>query len=219
MSKYVRETAPAKSVSATVIMKGARHVATVQAHYGSSRVLVNVWQESEAYRKSFTKAHNAPTTDSELDRAAYELFAFQQGTASGYGYDKFAAALSGLIIDGHTMGNHCEFWRKPPKGRATFPETAKAPKGWSFANWTRWSKSRGKSMHAYDWRDMAKAELFPNGLPENDAGAWDSIHARANELEAEWRESDDCESGYSDCYRATGLDYLRAIGYSLINAI
>lgn len=211
MVKYVRETGAAKSVSATVIMKGARHVATVQAHYGSSRVLVNVWQESEAYRKSFTKAHNAPTTDSELDRAAYDLFAFQQGTASGYGYDKFAAALAGLIIDGHTMGDHCQIRRDPPKGRHTFPRDAKAPKGWSFANWTDWSKSRKRDMRLSDF--IAEAEK------EMPGAEYEALKVRAYQLQKEWGESDDCESGYLSCFRATGLDYLRAIGYTLINAL
>ena len=71
MSKYVRETAAGKSISAYVIMKGARHVATVQAHFSNGgRCLVNVWH----------------TDGREM----------QHASAGGYGYDKFTAALSGL---------------------------------------------------------------------------------------------------------------------------
>lgn len=79
--KQVRETTAARSIRAIVIMRGKRHVATVQAHYGNSRVSVDVW-------------HTDGTP-------------LQQGSASGYGYDKFTAALSGLTIDGHKMTDHC----------------------------------------------------------------------------------------------------------------
>ena len=78
--KQVRETAAGKSISAWVVLKNGKEVATVQAHYGQSRVMVDVWD----YGKEL-----------------------QQGHAGGYGYDKFTAALRGLIIDGQTMYDHC----------------------------------------------------------------------------------------------------------------
>jgi hypothetical protein len=124
MTKYVRETAAGKSISALVILnpKG-KHVATVQAYYGNSgRVLVNVWH---AYQKG------------------KETPEMQHASAGGYGYDKFTAALSGLIIDGHTMSNHCsrEGAPKYPKGRNSFPSDFKPPKGYSLANWADGSKT------------------------------------------------------------------------------
>jgi hypothetical protein len=83
MAKYVQDTNAAKSISAFIILdKKGKLVAKVQAHYGNSTVLVNVFDYT-----------------GNLD--------MQAGKASGYGYDKFTAALSGLIIDGHTMADHC----------------------------------------------------------------------------------------------------------------
>jgi len=125
----VRETAAGKSISAWVILnrKGV-FVARVQAHYGQSRVLVNVW----------TMTGDVP---------------LQEGSASGYGYDKFTAALSGLIIDGHKMTDHCGENRKPPKGHSVWPDGTKAPKGYRFGNYVQ--KGHG--------------DLF--GLPE-DAEGW-----------------------------------------------
>src|SRR5690606_3731490 len=107
---YVRETNAGRSIRAIVIMRGKRHVATVQAHYGASRVTVSVW-------------HNDGTP-------------VQQARASGYGYDKFTAALSGLTIDGHRLTDHCGESRKPPRGAKVWPSDAKPPRGWRFANYS-----------------------------------------------------------------------------------
>ena len=137
--RQVRETAAGSSIRAIVIMRGKRHVATVQAHYGNSRVSVDVW-------------HTDGTP-------------LQQASASGYGYDKFTSALSGLTIDGHTITDHCGARKKPPRGAKVWPSDAKAPRGYRFANWS--------------------AEL----------------------------------GGYRDCYRESGLKYLEAIGYTVIDAI
>lgn len=81
--KQVRETTAGKSISAYVILnKKGEHVATVQSHYSNGGTCtVDVWSEN-----------GDP---------------LQQGRAGGYGYDKFAAALAGLKIDGHTMADHC----------------------------------------------------------------------------------------------------------------
>lgn len=84
MSKYVQDTKAAQSLSAFIILnKKGKVVAKVQAYYADSGgVLINVFD--------YTGKHE-----------------FQYGKASGYGYDKFTSALSGLIIDGHTMADHC----------------------------------------------------------------------------------------------------------------
>lgn len=78
--KQVRETKAGSSISAYVVMKDKKEIATVQAHFGNSTVTVNIWD-----------GHN-------------EL---QQGRAGGYGYDKFTAALSGMTISGVTLNDHC----------------------------------------------------------------------------------------------------------------
>lgn len=193
MTKYVRETAAAKSLSAWIILKGSRHVATVQAHYGSSRVLVNIWQ------------------------SGHEL---QTGTASGYGYDKLTAALAGLTVDGHQLTDHCARLDapKPPKGNAgLYPSDYKPRKGFSLANYCRASRATGRILRAYDWQERARESL---GIgKDSDPASWAQVNEKAIALEQEWRESDDCVTGYSDCYREPGLRYLEKIGYSVHSAI
>ena len=99
----------------------------------------------------------------------------QMGKAGGYGYDKLTAALSGLVIDGHTLADHshtdktCKILVKRAKGK-TYDECRAILKrypGYSFANW--------------GFRDDGE--------------------------------------GPSSCYKEPGLDYLRALGYSVIQAI
>lgn len=141
MATYVRETSAGKSISAWVILKGRRQVATVQAHYSNSgRVLVNVWQRSEAAERS---ALAAERDGLQIKPEKYmSPMSYQQGSASGYGYDKFTAALSGLYIDGHAMTDHCSRRGapKPPKGRKTFPRGYQPPKGYQLANFVDGSK-------------------------------------------------------------------------------
>lgn len=180
--KQVRETNAAKSISAYVILdKRNRHVATVQVHYGNSTVSVDVW-------------HNDATP-------------LQQGRAGGYGYDKFAAALSGLTIDGHAMTDHCGARLKPPRGLKYFPHDYKPRKGYVLANHGKYDAT-GKRWHIYDAREIARVEL-------GDDAEFADVDARAKEI----MQSLDLRSGYADCYRKSGLDYLTAIGYNVINAI
>lgn len=189
MTKQVRETAAGKSISAYVILnpKG-EHVATVQAHFSDGgTVTVDAW--SMGGDKSAEKIARAMgyEIDAEGRLASgkhkgewpYKVANLQQGRAGGGGYDKFTAALSGMVIDGHRMSNHCEGGKKPPKGRKAWPSDAKPPKGYSFSNYRT---------HGY-----------------NAAG-------ERVELAAE-------EQGYASCYRREGFEYLRALGYTVIQAI
>lgn len=198
-TKYVRDTAAGKSISAYVILnKKGQQVATIHAHYSNGgQCLVNVWD----------------------DRAG-----FQQASAGGYGYDKFTAALSGLTIDGHTMSNHCgsEGVPKKPKGRATYPSDYKVKPGYELANWQQVSRATGSKVYSNSWYDRAKEALAL--VPEGEDGQmtesqWDVITLKAAELKKAWEESDDCERGYSSCFRKSGLDFLKALGYRVIQAI
>jgi len=194
-SKYVNDTNAGKSISAYVILnrKGV-HVATVKAFHGNS-CLVNVHDFNGE---------------------------FQHATASGYGYDKFTAALSGMTIDGHEMSNHASHDGAPkiPKGRKTYPLDYKPKKGYSLANYTKVSKATGYTIYTSDWYDKAYEAL---GIADSDADTknarWDEVKEKAFELSKAWEESDDCERGYSSCFRESGLDYLRALGYKVIQAI
>lgn len=196
-SKYVYDTKAAKSISAYVILnKKGVHVATVKAHFSDGgNCLVNVHDFNGE---------------------------FQHATAGGYGYDKFAAALSGMTIDGHKMSNHASSEGAPklPKGRKTYPNNFKTPKGYSLANWTKISKATGGTIYRDEWIKRAYEAL---GIADesNDVKneRWDEVEKKAFELSHAWELSDDCESGYSSCFRQTGLDYLKAIGYQVIQAI
>lgn len=78
--KQVRETKAGRSLSVYAVVKAGKLVATVQSHFGDTgKVTVNIWQNGEA---------------------------LQEGSASGYGYDKEVAALRGLTIDGHKLYDH-----------------------------------------------------------------------------------------------------------------
>lgn len=144
MTKQVRETAAGKSIRATVILnKKGVHVATVQAHFSDGgTVTVDVWNigDGPARRSAEAMGHKVNAegrilaNDGTPGDYAFRVSGLQQGRASGYGYDKFTAALSGLIIDGHAMSDHCEERKSPPKGRTTWPRDAKAPRGYSFNN-------------------------------------------------------------------------------------
>lgn len=198
-TKYVSETKAGKSVSAYVILnKKGEQVAIVRAHFSDGGTcIVNVW-----------------------DNASPEM---QFGKAGGYGYDKFTAALSGMTIDGHELSDHSsrQDAPKPPKGRRTFPADYKPRKGFSLANYTSVSKATGNRMHSYTFRNMAETKL---GFDEANRREltdeqWQQIGDLADKLEKQWRESDDCESGFESCFRESGLDYLKALGYRVIQAI
>lgn len=103
MAKLVADTAAGKSISALVILnKKGNEVARVHAHYSNGgRVAVDVFNFHDA-------AVNSLRTLARLygDKAPDDAY-LQQGAAGGYGYDKFAAAIRGLVIDGHELFDHC----------------------------------------------------------------------------------------------------------------
>jgi hypothetical protein len=134
MGKYVRETNAARSISAYVILKAGREVATVNIYHGQGRVLVNIWQTASAIERC---AKAVDLTFPNDERKAHSTFQFQHATAGGYGYDRVTSALSGLMIDGHKLSDHCERTGapKPPKGRKTYPRDYKTPRGYTLANW------------------------------------------------------------------------------------
>lgn len=220
MSVYVRDTTAAKSIRAMVIFKGARKVATVQVHYGNSgSCLVNIWQESEAAARSAAAREKA---GKPFEHGKYETAgAFQHARAGGYGYDKLTAALAGMNVDGHELTDHCGARLKMPKGLPLFPRDFKAPKGYSLANYCTASRATGQVIHSYHWPDLAQKTL---GLQDSNRSDWSDEQWRvatelAQRLESEWQASGDAVSGYRDCYRDSGLAYLKAIGYTICEVI
>jgi hypothetical protein len=148
MAKYVTDTAAGKSVSAYIVLnKQHKQVATVRAHFGNSgNCFVNIFDNT---------------------------IGFQYGSASGYGYDKFTAALSGLVIDGIELHDHCGHDSKTHKllkayHRATetkpFAYAGDEHKAWlkkaeklgaSFANWDT-KANRYMSLHIASGLDRLK---------------------------------------------------------------
>lgn len=139
MTKQVRETTAGKALSASIVLdKKGRHVATVQSHYSNGgTVTVDVWSHGDAAtianwktaraigrvsdKRAADLIASAPDYYNGSDReawAACQLLNLQQGRAGGYGYDKFASAIAGLIIDGHTLANHCGNVPEDEKKRA-----------------------------------------------------------------------------------------------------
>lgn len=135
MSKYANEMPAWAKAKGIVIFKGARHVAAIYCAYprdGMGRLRVTCFQACEAAEKTAkTLAKMGRDGDGYV----------QHGSAGGCGYDKLTAALSGMVIDGHKLTDHCGENKKPPKGAKVWPRNAKAPRGYAFANYD--SKANG----------------------------------------------------------------------------
>jgi len=88
----------AKRVAAFIVMRGSEHVGTVRLHYpadGMGRLIAYVadW-----------------TLDRPKDLAYDEFTRWQKGIASGVGYDKATAAMSGLTIASATIKDEGADW-------------------------------------------------------------------------------------------------------------
>jgi len=89
----------AKRVAAFIVMRGSEHVGTVRLHYpadGMGRLIAYV-------------------ADWTLDRPEHipfdEFTRWKKSTASGCGYDKASAAMSGMTIAGVTTINDGHGWQ------------------------------------------------------------------------------------------------------------
>lgn len=209
MATQVRETSAGKSVSAFIVMnKKGEHVATVNAHFANSgRVTVDVWNTgvgstdrclaaalkagavtpSElANVESASRASRDWAGDTEHTRfAAHDLFNLQQGSAGGYGYDKFAAALRGCWIDGIQMTDHCGS-----------------------------DATSQKLMRAYV---KAAATRDPGDTGRSDTQkVWDAKAAKIGASFANWSAE---RSAYTSLHISAGLDRLKGMGYTVIQAI
>ncbi len=227
--KYVRETAAGKSISAIVILRGARHVATIQAHYANSGgVRVDVWQTDQRALERCAAAHARAFGPGALA----DDFMHQQGHASGYGYDKYAAALSGLWIDGIQMADHCGRDRKTDRLLARYHRDvaatsggpccqkiakayeAKAAKiGAHFANWEQ---------RTPDGEALTRAQIGErNGAASVYGLVLRSDLERANGSGAAYPPEYDGRviRRWADLFIQPGTDRLRAMGYRVITAI
>lgn len=193
MTKQVRETAAGQSISASVILnKKGEHVATVQAHYSNAgRVTVDVWSTSvglEGMCKRSDLWAKLPT-DKDYKSGAFDLWSLQQGSAGGYGYDKHAAALAGLIIDGHTIADHC----------GQVPEAEGA---------------RAALLRAYRRAVVSNAVKTPAARD-----GWQQKAKRIGCHFANWQQDAAGCEGWSSLHFDQGLTRLESLGYTVISAI
>lgn len=152
MTKAVCETSAGKSISALVVLnpKG-EHVATIQFYFANSGgVTCTVLTHGDAACKRTAEAMgygfgpddkivSTPKGKGHfIGKYAYKVASDMTGHAGGYGYDKRTAALSGLVVDGHKMTDHCGGGLERPKGRLwnDKDKARLAKKGYTLSNWS-----------------------------------------------------------------------------------
>ena len=108
MTKKIRDTKAAQSLSAKVVLKDGRYICKILGYFTAMRAVVEVCGPDVDYR----------------------------GSAGGWGYDKFTAAISGCVIDGHQLCNHSGE-RLPLPECGFFERDFVPPKGYSLANWRK----------------------------------------------------------------------------------
>lgn len=200
----VNETAAGRSIGAWVILdKKGRMVAQVHAHYGNrGKVTVDVLnfgddnhaRTAQAMGYTLDDTGRIATFNGKATRWAgewpYNVSNVQSRSASGYGYDKTTSALSGMVIDGVRLTNHCGERMKRPKGRLWHDsdKARLARKGYTLANWSA-------ARDGLSPEEKAKYGTYGReGIP-------------------------DSEAGWIDAYRMSGLDVLGAFGYRVLKAI
>ena len=177
--KQVREQSDAQAY--VVLNRKGEHRATVQFRFGSGGgVQCDVWSIS---------------VDPEYPESKPYMRLSHQKKAGGYGYDKATAALSGAVIDGYAMANHCG--RVEPAGEKKREALMRA-----------YIRAASKGITHDDekvWRDKAhrigcsfanysRSETCPKG-PDGYGYRWLSLHSQS------------------------GLDRLQAMGYTIIHAL
>lgn len=165
------------NVTAFVVhSKKGEHVATVQYFYGrGGAVQCDVWARKEGETW---------------------LSLVHQQKAGGYGYDKAAAALSGAIIEGYKMANHCGHVEE--KGE----------------------KARHKLLAAY------KKATARGAITREKEADFVKKAERIGCNFANYTKQDFCEAfadkefySYKNLHNAQGLERLRLLGFSIIQVI
>lgn len=139
-NRRVEDTTAGKSISAYVILRKGKIVAKVLVYFGGGRTcVVNVIQHDDPAKKSY-KVALAADPKLQVDYPESGL-TFQGRVTGGYGYDKFTAALSGVVIDGIALNDHCGIRLPLPKGKKLFPRSFKTPPGYSLVNYVSSDRS------------------------------------------------------------------------------
>lgn len=191
--KHVRETTAGKSISAYVILnpKG-EHVATVQSHYANGgTVTVDVWNigDKATLKTALAMGYSVDEKGHLID-------------AKGVNMGLYPYCVAGLQ-QGRAGGGGYDKFTAALRGAVIdghkmtdhCGESRKPPKG--RKTWPRDAKAP-KGFRFANWIDGSRkahdgSRMYPH-IPEG-------------------------ESGYASCYRESGLEYLKAIGYRVIQAI
>jgi len=189
--KQVREmnNAADKTFGAWIIMNPKnQHVATVQACWTKNGMCyVDVWNTS----LSKTSNDNGP----------------QQGKAGGYGYDKFSAAIRGMVIDGVKMTDHC----------GTDEVTEKLLKQY-HAEGVKLADT-GLLHASEEWQAFHKKwEAKVKKIGARFANM-DTVEAFKTGTTGAGRENRSQPWMYSSLYYESNMDKLRLLGYDIINAL
>ncbi len=187
-TKYVRDTSAGKSISAWVILDKKNKRVADVQAFFGNNGRVLV---------------NVWPTGGDL----------QHSTGQGV-----ESALAGLVIDGHTLGDHCnrDGAQKLPKGSFVYPKDVKAKPGYYFANHSTVEAKTGHRIYS-DYKDTDEYRAFD--IPENmrKYGTCDNIKTSCfHEMKIN---AGDWQQGYPDCYKHAGLRYLAEMGYRVLQAI
>ena len=180
-----------------VLNKKGEHVATVTAQYprdGAGHVYVNVRNVTTSAQQRTADRYAATYGKRCADRNGADVGGLhlwlQASSAGGYGYDKTTAALAGLIVDGHTLADHC--------GRVPESETAKAR---LFAAYC--AAFDGKQNRA----DLAEQM------------AQDDWNARAKKIGARFANWSSESNRYTSLHFDSGLTRLESLGYRVVSVL
>lgn len=235
------------NTSAAVVLnpKGV-HVATIRVLYGSGgTVHAEIFNHGDAAiracldtaektgrvsAKDIAKADSiAPeyyvTPEARRGYVAHELFSIQRGRAGGGGYDKRAAALAGMLIDGHTLANHCgnvpedeskrarlfaEYCRAHDSAEGEARYLDKYDNGNGYSYWSKRAARIGCSFSNWQGSDAeAIAQNVKRGMSEKEARA--AINSYGGPRPYRGRSS--------SLYFMPGPGRLESLGYRVLEAI
>lgn len=166
--KQIREISD--TAAKIVLNKKGEHIATIQFRYGSGGgVQCDVWARNPG-EKWLSLVH--------------------QKKAGGYGYDKAAAALSGAVIEGYKMADHCGHVEAAGE------------------------KKREALMRAYQRRVKA------GGMSREDHAAFEKKAARIGCRFANWNApAVGLPRSWGSLHNESGLGRLEMLGFRVITAI
>lgn len=133
-----------------ILNKSREHVATVLVQYprdGAGWLRADIHTPYGSARDACLARYAAT-----YGKPCPHDMAIQSSRAGGYGYDKRTAALSGLIVDGHTIADHCGHVPEAEKARARLLATyARDRNARTSAEWARAARKIGASFA--NWQD------------------------------------------------------------------